>query len=112
MNHIHLDPWPNGSEPFRRDRQKFVPDRPGCYVLTTFEGEVLYIGLAVDVRRRMGEHLDTPAKRAPTLKGKAVTFRWCERTDLERVERTWMNIHIQHEGALPILNGAYSPVSV
>ncbi|MDP3369615.1 MAG: GIY-YIG nuclease family protein [Brevundimonas sp.] len=107
-----LVPRPSASEPFRRDRQKFIPSAAGCYVLTTFGGDVLYVGLAVDIQRRMGQHLDTPAKRAPTPLGRAVVFHWLLCADLEKVERTWMNTHIQHEGRLPHLNGAYSPISV
>jgi len=30
--------------------------------------------------------------------------------DTNKVERTWMNTHLVHEGALPILNKAYSPI--
>ena len=112
MNIEELSPQPTSSQPFRRDRQKFIPDAGGCYVLTTFGGDVLYVGLAIDMRRRMGQHLDTPAKRAPTPLGRAVVFHWLSCADLQQVERTWMNIHIQHEGRLPPLNGAYSPVGV
>lgn len=110
MNVKELFPAPHGNTPFRRDRQKFLPASPGCYVLTTFAGDVLYLGLTVDIRRRMGEHLDTPGKRAVTPCGRAITFHWLICKDLEKVERTWMNIHIQHEGRLPVLNGAYSPI--
>jgi len=107
-----LSPLPIASEPFRWDRQKFVPSAAGCYVLTTFSGDILYVGLAIDIQRRMGQHLETPAKRAPTPQGRAVTFHWLLCSDLEKVERTWMNIHIEHEGRLPYLNGAYSPVGI
>jgi hypothetical protein len=41
-----------------------------------------------------------------------VLFHWVETKDINTVERTWMNIHIQHEGTLPPLNKAYSPVSI
>jgi hypothetical protein len=40
-----------------------------------------------------------------------VLFHWLETNDINTVERTWMNIHIQHEGTLPPLNKVYSPVS-
>ena len=111
MNVEKLDPPPDNKKPFRRSHQKFVPDRAGCYVLTTFADVVLYVGLAVDLRRRMGEHLDSPGKIEETAIGRAIWFHWREDDQLNRLERTWMNIHIQSEGRLPVLNGVYSPTS-
>ena len=111
MNVSVLTPLPEKREPFRRDQERFVPSKAGCYVLSTFEGVVLYVGLAVDLRRRMNDHLDAPTKTNPTKHGRAVWFHWFETEETNKVERTWMNIHIQHEGAMPILNRMYSPVS-
>lgn len=108
MNIEHLQPAPPFRRPFRLAHQKFVPGSPGCYVLTTFQGIVLYVGLTGDLRRRMGEHLDSPEKRACTSAGRAVWFHWLETTEANKVERTWMNIHALHEGKLPVLNHAYS----
>jgi hypothetical protein len=106
-----LDPAPTAKCLFKRKEQRLVPDAAGCYVLTTFEGEVLYVGLSVSLKSRLGQHLDDKRKTGPTSLGRAFFFHWVERTDLERVERTWMNTHTLHEGKLPELNGAYSPVS-
>lgn len=104
-----LVPLPAEKLPFRLSKQKFVPNRGGCYVLSTFENTVLYVGLAVDLRRRMGEHLDNPKKTTQTSLGRAIWFHWLEAADLNKVERTWQNIHMQHEGRLPELNRLYSP---
>jgi hypothetical protein len=60
----------------------------------------------------MGQHLDDNRKTDLTDLGRAFFFHWVERDDMERVERTWMNIHIENEGKIPVLNGAYSPVSI
>lgn len=106
-----LVPQPVRCESFLRSRCRFVPDASGCYVLTTFLKEVLYLGLAANLRKRMIDHLDSPEKTSPTEKGRAVLFHWLETNDINTVERTWMNIHIQHEGTLPPLNKVYSPVS-
>jgi hypothetical protein len=105
-----LVPKPIKSEPFRRSQEKFVPDVAGCYVLTTFTGEVLYVGLSINLRRRMNEHLDNLVKTGLTDKGRAMFFYWIESEDTNRIERTWMNIHIQNEGVIPILNKVYSPI--
>lgn len=104
-----LVPCPVGKIRFQRNQQKFAPEEAGCYALTTFAEEVLYVGLATNLRRRMGEHLDNPEKCAPTLQGRAIWFHWIEAKEIEKIERTWMNIHIENEGRLPILNSIYSP---
>lgn len=90
---------------------RFIPDTPGCYVLATFGTGVLYVGLASRLRKRVNDHLDDPAKTNETKSGRAVFVFWIETRDLNKIERTWMNIHIENEGSLPILNGNYSPTS-
>lgn len=109
MNVIDLVPQPIKKEAFMRSRERFVPATAGCYVLTTIDGLVLYIGLAENLRRRMGQHLNNPQKTEPTKRGRAVLFHWFESGDTQKIERTWLNIHIQHEGMLPELNSVYSP---
>jgi hypothetical protein len=106
-----LIPQPTQVETFKRARERFIPERSGCYALTTFRREVLYVGLAKNLRRRMNNHLDSETKRAVTALGRASLFFWIESAEIERIERTWMNIHIQQEGGLPLLNSVYSPVT-
>src|ERR1019366_3943540 len=108
-----LVPSPLSSrEAFRHNCLKFVPEGPGCYVLTTFGNVVLYVGQAVNIRKRMNDHLDNPLKTAETPLGRAIFIYWLEYDDIGKLERTWLNTHIEHEGALPILNRVYSPISV
>lgn len=111
MNTYELVPRPSHWNAFRRSKERFVPETSGCYVLSTFSGVVLYIGQATNLCRRMINHLDNPDKTESTVLGRAVLFHWLECSDIARIERTWMNIHIQKEGALPLLNRAYAPVS-
>lgn len=111
MNIDELVPQPSRCETFKRNRERFIPETSGCYVLTTFSKTVLYVGLTDNLRRRINEHLDDPRKTGETPSGRAVLFHWIETLDTNKVERTWMNIHIQHEGSLPLLNGMYSPTS-
>ena len=111
MNIDLLVPQPSNCEAFKRNRERFVPERPGCYILTNFLKVVLYIGLTVNLRRRMNEHFDDPKKVAETNIGRVILFHWIESPDINKIERTWMNIHIQNEGTLPLLNKVYSPTS-
>lgn len=106
-----LVPQPSISEPFRRNRERFIPAKPGCYALTTIERNVLYIGLTINLRRRVNEHLDSVAKTSLTSEGRAVFFYWLETAEVNKVERTWMNIYLLAEGRLPVLNSVYSPTS-
>ncbi len=87
---------------------RFVPDESGCYVLATFDEDVLYVGLATNLSRRMGQHLDSPEKVNATSLGRAVWFFWVRCDELNKVERTWMNMYAQHHGTFPVLNKIYS----
>lgn len=104
-----LIPQPTQWEPFSRNKAKFVPGGPGCYVLATFEDHVLYVGLALSLQRRFNDHLDNPEKTKPTAEGRATKFYWVETPDINRVERTWLNIHVSNEGRYPLLNKVFSP---
>lgn len=108
-----LIPPPPHYKPFRRDKEKFIPKEAGCYVLTTFEDVVLYIGLTENLQRRFAQHLDDPQKIKPTENGKASKFYWVEeKNNFHKIERSWLNRHEELEGVLPILNKIKSPVSV
>ena len=109
MNVRELTPKPSRSEPFRRSCERFFTEAAGCYVLTAFDGRVLYVGLADNIRRRVNQHLDSPAKTNATTEGRAVFVHWMETKETNKVERTWMNVHISNEGRLPILNLVFSP---
>ena len=112
MNISVLAPPPTAQVSFLRSQLRFVPVRSGCYVLTTFAREVLYVGLASNLRQRCGQHLDSPEKRGLSPRGRAVLFHWLECDEINKVERTWLEAHVRHEGVLPPLNRANSPVSV
>lgn len=109
MNVEKLDPSVVVWEPFSRNKAKFVPASSGCYALTTFDETVLYLGLATDLRRRFNQHLDNSEKTNATFLGRATKFFWIETADINRVERTWLNIHVHNEGKYPVLNKVYSP---
>lgn len=104
-------PKPTGSQPFRRDRAKFVPTTAGCYILAALDGTILYAGLSVNLRARMAQHLDTPEKRAVTPFGRAMFFHWVETAALQSVERGWLNSHVALVGELPVLNKLASAMS-
>lgn len=110
MNVSALMPAPTHYQTFEWSSVRYIPERPGCYVLTTFSRSVLYVGRTRNLRTRMSQHLDDDKKASATGPGRAVLFWWTESDDIERIERTWANVHIQHEGRLPVLNGVYPAV--
>lgn len=109
MNVADLIPAPTHREPFNRSKERFVPEGAGCYVLSTFEGIILYVGLANNLRRRMKDHLDSSEKTGLTKFGRATLFYWIETPDTNTIERTWLNTHSYTEGSWPVLNKVSSP---
>ena len=106
-----LVPPPDNAETFEPKNARFVPVCAGCYALATFSGVVLYIGRTTNLRARMKQHLADDEKIDPTHYGRATLFSWIACDDIERIERTWTNTHIQWEGCLPVLNSVYPAVS-
>lgn len=108
-----LNPRPNRRADFSLAAFKMVPKISGCYVLTTYDGVILYIGLATNLNVRFLQHLDNPEKTNPTADGKAVGFYYLEYDagNLPKLERTWLNQVLNIRGQHPILNKMSSPIS-
>lgn len=113
MNISELVPTVQNRLQFTYEFHKFAPSEAGCYVLTTFDGQVLYVGLTEDLKRRFGEHRDNKDKCALTIQGRASWFYYLvlDQKEIYRVERAWLNGHLDAHGVLPILNKINSPVS-
>lgn len=112
MNVANLHPPPQEKAPFELSAYLQVPEDSGCYVLTLFDGHILYIGKSKKLRRRFEQHLDDPLKTQPTSQGRAVWFHWLlhKELHLNALERGWGHEHRVVEGVLPILNDASPPV--
>jgi excinuclease UvrABC nuclease subunit len=108
-----LVPLPETKVPFRLSSFKSVPKDAGCYVLTTFTNDILYIGLSDNLYNRFKQHLDNTEKTAPTSEGKAIWFYFNIHSsfNLPLLERTWLNQFSDKHGRRPILNKVDSPIS-
>jgi excinuclease UvrABC nuclease subunit len=108
-----LVPVPTDKVIFKLQSFKLVPKQEGCYVITTYNDEILYIGLSDNLYNRFQQHLDNPAKTNPTVIGRAIWFHYLiyDPRQLERLERTWLNQYESLNGRLPLLNKFNSPVS-
>lgn len=108
-------PHPGDKAPFSVMGLRWVPDLPGCYVLLAASGEVLYIGLATRLRRRIRQHVGTPTKRELTALGRPVEVRWLvipNQHALGAHERGWINAYRAKHGVLPPLNKIDSPLGL
>ena len=108
-----LKPLPTNKVPFALTSYNQVQKVQGCYILTTYDNQILYIGLATNLYTRFRNHLDTPEKTNPTADGKAVWFHYTtfDPKNLPKLERTWLNQFLNFHGRFPILNKTSSPIS-
>lgn len=86
---------------------KKVPITFGCYVISNFNNEIMYIGKATSLKNRFTNHLDTPEKNKNTKIGKAYWFsyRICKNEfENSKLERGWLNEYELKNGELPIFN--------
>lgn len=113
MRVAQLLPAPDRHTQFAWSHNNCAPDQAGCYVLATFNNDVLYVGLATkSIRNRMANHLDTPEKRKGNDLGVPFWFYYIEKpsNEVRSIERGWMNQAILTDGDLPPLNRVYSPL--
>lgn len=108
-----LKPLPTDKVSFALSSFKQVPNVQGCYILSTFDNDILYIGLATNLNNRFRQHLDNSEKTSLTTDGKAIWFHYAtfDPTNLPKLERTWLNQFLSIHGRLPVLNKTSSPIS-
>ena len=108
-----LLPKPDNKVLFDRSKYRSVPQSAGCYVLTNFSEDALYIGKTSDLHRRFQEHLDDSQKTGLTPEGRAFWFFYlqCEDDNLDLLENSWLNDYEIRNGQKPILNKMGTPRS-
>jgi len=108
-----LIPTPKDKVHFQLASYKFIPKKSGCYILTTFDNDILYIGLSTNLYDRFQQHLCDSEKTKHTKDGKAFWFYYMEYDlkKLQQLERTWINHFKAMHGRFPILNKVNSPLS-
>ena len=109
----NLHPLPTTKIAFSLSSYKIVPKTAGCYILSTYDNHILFVGLASNLNKRFIQHLDNPKKTKPTNEGKVIWFHYInfDNQNLPKLERTWLNQYINIHGQLPILNKTSSPIS-
>jgi hypothetical protein len=83
-----------------------ISDGSGCYCLANAGGDIIYIGQAVELRRRLIEHFESDKRTAWTEYGRisVVWWRGEETIRLDALERGWINAAVLRDGRLPPLN--------
>jgi len=98
---------------FRLSKVKFLPEIFGCYVITNYYGDILYIGQTNNLRTRINTHLNDIHKTQNTELGKAFYLYYNvvgKEIHLSKLERGWLNHFELVEGKLPLLNSVRAPV--
>lgn len=113
MNVNELVPLPTTKVVFKHSIYKKIPKCAGCYVIATFDENILYIGLSKNLHERFQQHLENKEKTEPTINGKAVWFYFSlyDPSNLPKLERTWLNQFVVIHGHRPIMNKVDSPIS-
>ena len=106
MRIANLDPELEHRVPFELRSNAKVQTRSGYYVITNIYGDVLYIGITSDLRRRMDDHLRNSRMTQRTSLGLAswFCFRYLCDEDLHEIERHLLSRHKFSDGKLPPLN--------
>ena len=92
----------------RPSEANFAPDGPGCFVVTTFSGDVLLIGKGPNIREcfrttvSRSEDTELVGYRQP------VFFHWRLAPNPVAVERAWLKRHRLAEDSLPPLNDDFT----
>ena len=112
MNTRELIPAAPHRVRFSLSARKHVPEVAGCYALAAFGDEILYVGMAKNLQRRLCQHCDDETKRN-RIRGTVATwfyFVLCDEAELWRIERGWMNQYQERHVELPPMNKVYSPI--
>jgi excinuclease UvrABC nuclease subunit len=89
-----------------------LTDCSGCYCLTNASGDILYVGQAISVQRRLIQHFDSAKKEALTIYGRISRVWWRAEQDisLNALERGWLESIRLRDGDLPPLNRVGAPI--
>lgn len=108
---LELNPAPKCRLKFSYAQIDWVPKASGGYSLVAFENQILYIGQAVNIRRRIEDHLGNEEKREKTPYGKIfwLSYFLCSEMELNEIENGWANQYKLKHGELPFFNKVSPP---
>ena len=88
-----------------------LPKESGVYALTNFRGDVLYVGVSVNLRRRFLEHFDSNKSSLVTPFGRSYWFYYslCPNRKHRYFERGLLHQAQLLDGCLPWFNRVGAP---
>ena len=106
-----LFPLANEHLPFEFWAIERLPPTAGCYCLTNASMEVLYVGQAKSLRRRLREHFFANKRTLLTRFGRVSQVYWKRAllAELNPLERGWIETIRLIDGGLPPLNSIGAP---
>ncbi|MGU9951319.1 MAG: GIY-YIG nuclease family protein [Gammaproteobacteria bacterium WSBS_2016_MAG_OTU1] len=108
---LSLSPTPDGKYEFSYSAMSKVPEASGCYVITMYDGKILYIGQSTNICKRMEQHLDKGDKNnTPWGKSFWLYYKLCPTHELSNLENGWVNQYTIKEGKLPFFNKVHPPI--
>lgn len=113
MKTLALVPAPTFNGAFDYPTAATLPDAPGCYALSNASFDIIYLGQAKSLKRRVIQHLDAGRHRESTPLGRASlvsVLRIDDPFTLSAHERGWLNQCVLCDGALPPLNKIHAPL--
>ena len=81
-----------------------TPEVAGCYVLSSFQGDILYIGKTKSLHKRLEQHCNDLEKqqRSPVGVVQFMYYRVCSAAEMTELERAWTaQFAMRNKGALP-----------
>ena len=113
MNVNELIPKPAFKVQFKLSHYIFIPKEAGCYILTTADNEIIYVGMSDNLFYRFQQHLNNAEKTNPNHGGTAFWFYYkiYDSKDLPMLERAWINQFVMNHGKFLALNKINSPVT-
>jgi len=113
MNVNELLPKPAFKVQLKLSHYFFIPKEAGCYILTTFNNDIIYVGASDNLFYRFQQHLNNDEKTDPNKGGKAIWFYYkiYDSGNLPTLERTWINQFVMNHGKFPMLNKINSSIN-
>lgn len=108
-----LRPIPLKKVDFQYLSLKMLPQKKGCYVLTSFDSQIIYLGLSINLKSRLLTHFESSKQEAITELGRIFFAYYIEfenDVELNQTERGWLHQYELEYGKLPPLNKVRSPL--
>ena len=107
-----LIPLPTKKCVFTLSHYKRIPNAVGCYIISNYENDIIYVGLSNNLQRRFCQHLENPDKTSIGIYGRPTWYYYLfsSENELEKIERTWLNQYQNVHGCMPVLNKVASPL--